>query len=98
MITITYNDDGKKRRLTVEGHAGYAEPGKDIICAAASTLVISLRDAMADSEVPFDETVGDGYAQITCEDEKAREWFYMAMRGFLTLAGMYPEYYAVRTE
>lgn len=98
MITITYRDDGQKRQLTVEGHAGYAERGKDIICAAASTLMMSLQDAMRDSDVPFDEVIGDGYAQFTCDDSRARDWFYMAVRGFLTLAGMYPDYYRVTTE
>ena len=97
MITLTDHDDGNRLQLTVEGHAGYAEPGKDIICAAASTLVMSLRDAMEHSNVPYDEVIGDGYAQVTCEDKTAKPWFYMAMRGFLTLAGMYPEYYTVIT-
>ena len=28
----------QKDRITVSGHAEYAEPGKDIVCAAISTL------------------------------------------------------------
>lgn len=34
MIVITKYED----RVTIKGHAGYAEPGKDIVCAAISTL------------------------------------------------------------
>ena len=34
MITITRLKDGIK----ISGHAGYAEPGKDIVCAGVSTL------------------------------------------------------------
>ena len=35
MVTITrYNN-----RITIEGHAGYAPQGQDIVCAAVSTLV-----------------------------------------------------------
>ncbi len=33
MIKISFKDG-----LTIEGHANYAEKGKDIICAAVSTL------------------------------------------------------------
>lgn len=34
--------DRYKNGLTIRGHAGYAEHGKDIVCAAISTLVQSL--------------------------------------------------------
>ena len=32
----------EENRLTVKGHAGYAEPGKDIVCAAVSILAQNL--------------------------------------------------------
>ena len=97
MIKVRYHDDGNVRVLEISGHAGAAPEGMDIFCAAASTLAISLRDAMTESNVPFDELIDDGYAKFVCEDARARDWFYMAMRGFLTLAEMYPQYYAVTT-
>lgn len=28
----------RENRLTIEGHAGYAEPGKDIVCAGVTAL------------------------------------------------------------
>lgn len=31
-----------ENRITVIGHAGYAEPGKDIVCAAVSVLTQNL--------------------------------------------------------
>ncbi len=34
-------EDGEYRRLSCVGHAGYAEKGQDIICAAVSILVIN---------------------------------------------------------
>lgn len=40
MIEAVY--DLKAQRLTVKGHAGYAEKGKDIVCAGVSTLVYML--------------------------------------------------------
>lgn len=38
MIVVEVNENG----ITVTGHAGYAEPGKDIVCAAVSVLVQNL--------------------------------------------------------
>lgn len=38
MIEVSRHDGG----LSVKGHAGYAEPGKDIVCAAVSILVQNL--------------------------------------------------------
>ena len=35
MITISFTDD----RLEARGHAGYDEPGKDIVCASVSILI-----------------------------------------------------------
>ena len=42
MITVTiYKDSGRYQRFSVEGHAGYAQEGFDIICAAASALTVN---------------------------------------------------------
>lgn len=41
-ITIIEEDEsGLINKFIVEGHAGYAEKGKDIVCAAVSSLVIA---------------------------------------------------------
>lgn len=38
-VTISRNSAGQVMRLSAEGHAGYEEEGKDIICASISTLM-----------------------------------------------------------
>ena len=38
MIEVVAADDG----ITIKGHAHYAEPGKDIVCAGVSALVQTL--------------------------------------------------------
>lgn len=38
MIEVTSTNDG----ISVKGHAHYAEPGKDIVCAGVSALVQTL--------------------------------------------------------
>ncbi len=39
-------EDGKYRRLSCVGHAGYAESGQDVVCAAVSILVINTVNAI----------------------------------------------------
>ena len=52
MIVITKTEHG----ITVKGHANYAEPGKDIVCAAistlAQTLIYSIED-LAESQIKY---------------------------------------------
>lgn len=47
--------------LTVKGHAGYAERGKDIVCAAVSALAQGLLhslDALTDDEISTEAESG----------------------------------------
>lgn len=37
-LGIPYDDEKNEMLLEVRGHAGYAAPGRDIVCAAASIL------------------------------------------------------------
>lgn len=44
-----YQSDGKYREFTISGHAGYAESGKDVVCAAVSSavqLTVNVLDAL----------------------------------------------------
>lgn len=41
IISINKNADGICDGVRVEGHAGYADNGQDIVCAAVSVLVIN---------------------------------------------------------
>ena len=47
--------------ITIKGHSGYEESGKDIVCASVSSMVITSVNAMVriDSEaIKFDESNG----------------------------------------
>ena len=62
MITVTITENG----LTIDGPAGYAEIGKDIVCAAVSSLtqgLIHSRKALTDDEISY--RVASGHAEIT---------------------------------
>ena len=52
MIRATRQD----YRLAVDGHAGYAEQGKDIVCAAASTLFYTLARELDYRHIEFTMT------------------------------------------
>lgn len=48
-ITVTLNEVDKKiNAIEVKGHAYSAEPGKDLICAAVSAVVIGGFNALVD--------------------------------------------------
>lgn len=47
-IRIGYSEDGKRMILSMDGHAGYAEPGKDIVCAGATMLAYALGQTLKD--------------------------------------------------
>ncbi len=48
MITVTVRRrDGHIVRFTVQGHAGWAERGNDIVCSAISALTISAANGLA---------------------------------------------------
>ena len=42
MINIAIRQDERSGQYIISGHAGFAEPGQDIICAGVSTLVSTL--------------------------------------------------------
>jgi len=59
--------------LTVDGHAGYAEPGNDIICAAVSShaqgLIHSL-EALTTDKISYQ--IRDGHIDIKYENLSGR--------------------------
>ena len=89
-------------RVTVEGHAHSGEPGKDLVCAAASALALTLaenakalqaggqaRNAVAELE--------SGRAEISCNPASrfrsvATVIFDGVCMGFDALSRIYPDY------
>ena len=49
MISVIVNREGSSiRAIYANGHAGYADPGQDIICSAVSTLLFTSASALED--------------------------------------------------
>lgn len=65
MIVVNITQGG----LTVDGHAGYAETGNDIICAAVSALAHGLvhsLDALTEDQISY--RIRDGHIDIKYEN------------------------------
>ena len=72
MITVKKG----RRQITVSGHAGYAEKGHDIVCAAVSILIYNLQNSI---ESLTDDTVGFSF----CPDVTIIEYGTLSAQGRL---------------
>ena len=83
------------RRLSVDGHAGCWEHGKDIVCAAVSALVQNLIGSMkALTEDPVGVQMGPGHVNIEYGDlsERGRLLADSFFLGVCSIADSYPEH------
>ena len=59
----------RKDKITVSGHAGYAEAGKDIVCAGVTALTMSLVKSLNDlTEDKIEYEISRGRADIYYRD------------------------------
>ncbi len=90
--------------FSCEGHAGYAEDGRDIVCAGVSALCIALverlktlcREGVANVR-RLDVRDGALYAEFAYEGDKREDLLLGAavetvMEGLRAVAAMYPEH------
>ena len=88
---------GKILALRVEGHAGYAKVGEDIVCASASILAFTLAQCVAEAEHKYvDVGLASGDAFICCEPTdkelpRMQNAFAFAKTGYALLAHEYPQ-------
>lgn len=96
MIEIT--NEGRYD-ISVVGHAGYAEVGKDIVCAGVTSLVGALSEYLLRNEdrcKACEITIEQGYAKINVTPKRKfkRECdaaFYAARCGFEQIQAIYPK-------
>lgn len=106
MITVTLrkHDATRYLRLTVNGHAGQADKGQDIVCASASVLVYTVAQIVKTMEHHGDlngEPIvelksGDATIVCRCKDDdiyaEAVHAFWVAQVGYSLLAHNFPQY------
>lgn len=96
MIGIIYKNNNTT--LKISGHAGYAERGKDIVCAAVTALACTLEKCI--------EKTGEGCCEWkkgeTCftatGTENLRPCFETVVTGLQLLAEEFPDYVNIRSD
>ncbi|MBR2894997.1 MAG: ribosomal-processing cysteine protease Prp [Oscillospiraceae bacterium] len=89
MITVDYTRGSGWHRLTVSGHAGYAETGRDIVCAGVSVLSCALAGCIPN---PLKKVAEDGYFAIECpRGAHSDSIFQMALTGYRQISWEHPE-------
>ncbi len=81
MIRAEYDD--RELVLFIYGHAGYAERGKDIVCAGVSTLVYTLCAAT-------DSALVDGVVELK-HSYRNRIVFNTVIKGLKMISQRYPD-------
>ena len=84
MIRVIFTD----RRMTVQGHADYAEKGKDVVCAAVSALVYALVATLEESDNIRETVIRAGYATVAAKKENRA--FDVVRGGISQIAARYP--------
>lgn len=90
MITIQKSD----REISLLGHAEYAEPGRDIVCAGVSALVQTLIQSIEEltsDVIKYDMTPGAVHIYFGDLSERARLLVDSFFVGVGMIAGEYPE-------
>lgn len=88
MITVDY--DRSVPSMCVSGHAGYAENGSDIVCAAVSALSQALAKYICEN-CGGSSFMDSGVLTVICEDDRAVPCFDLVADGIKTIAKSYPE-------
>lgn len=81
-------------RIKISGHAGYAEPGKDIVCAGVTaltqTLVKSIED-LTEDKIEYDISPGRADIKFRNLSEKAKALVDSFFIGIRLIADEFPE-------
>ena len=95
----------REHTLLVRGHAGSGEPGRDLICAGVSALVLALREELLHLEAAGEGKIlslrlEPGDAEVRWEPipgkEAAQTAFDTVLRGLRLLERLFGEYVEVR--
>ena len=92
MIAINIFEDG----ITVDGHAGYAKTGKDIICSAVTALTFNLInsiEALTDDIIEYQaEDPGHVIIEFKSLSERGKLLVDSFFVGISEIIRAYPEY------
>ena len=98
-VTIDQAEDGRIRGFTLAGHAEYAEPGRDIVCAGVSAVTFGTVNALeallhVDLDCETDEESGLFKAAVPpCPDPETEERLQLLLRSMVVMLESIEESY-----
>ena len=105
MVTVTYFEHKGRFAIKAQGHARYAEPGRDIVCAGVSVLLQSLGMYLEATEtnsfkiLENKQEPGDINVEVilnNLNDEVIPNLFYMTISGLEAISNSYPAYVEIK--
>lgn len=103
-VKVSIDRDKKACTLSVSGHAGQADRGQDVVCAAASILTYTVAQVLKTMDEGGEFMyhpildLGDGYATVSCQADddttfmQVLQTFFTIAMGYRLLAHNYPQY------
>ena len=102
MTKIYYNRSKDEHELSIYGHAGYDNEGRDIICSAVSAIAYALLGFLeneANDTSDYDYMTESGKLCVTADtSERVDAAFDMALIGLAQIARQYPDYVRFHTK
>lgn len=100
---ITAKFDYKENKLQICGHAGYDELGKDIVCAAVSTLFYTLYNQMVkfnsdgllkkfDMDIDSPNTPYISCVPFAKSKQRIEDAYEFVLNGISLIASQYPDF------
>ncbi len=102
-------NDGYTVAFKIEGHAGYAEHGYDIVCSAVSfmsqTVILALNEVCKIDEESIHFKIDEGYLGLCLDFDLPKEKMDLSeivmqtmITGFKSLIEAYPDYITLNIE
>ena len=93
-------NDNKVYELVIKGHAGYDVRGKDIVCAAVSSMAITtINNIIAlDDSIDYEENSGLLIIRVKCDTEVNNKLLDNLVRMLTELKSQYPKNIEIRNE
>jgi uncharacterized protein len=97
MIQVSViSHDGKSYGLEVKGHAGFAESGKDLICAGVSSIVTGGFNAFNKDDIE-EISLEEGYAKVILKPEsESLKVLDVIIIQLQTMQESYPKYLKIK--
>lgn len=101
MVNVTYYEKKGRYEIKATGHANYAEPGRDIVCAGISVLLQALGMYLESTEnesfriLENKQDPGDINVEVILEDTEnlvVLNLYYMTISGIEAIANTYPNH------